>query len=139
MDYRGRQKHLLEILTDQKLDSLMITHPPNVRYLCGFTGSAAALLIGSEGRLFFTDGRYTQQAKEQVEGARVVISRTNPVSAAAQWLGRKRARHVLGVEAEHTTLAARATLSRTLPRTVRIRPVSNLVQGQRMMKDAAEL
>ena len=139
MDYRGRQKRLLETLSDHKFDSLLVTHPPNVRYLCGFTGSASALLIGSEGRLFFTDGRYTQQAKEQVEGARVVISRTNPVSAAVQWLGRKRARHVLGVEAEHTTLAVRATLSRTLPRTVRIRPVSNLVEGQRMMKDAAEL
>ena len=139
MDYRGRQKGLLETLNHQKLDSLLVTHPPNIRYLCGFSGSAAALLIGSGGRLFFTDGRYTQQAKEQVEGARVVISRTNPITAAAQWLGKKRARHVLGVEAEHTSLASRTVLSRALPRTVRVRPVSNLVERQRMLKDAAEL
>ena len=139
MDYRGRQKRLLETLTDHKLHSLLITHPPNVRYLCGFTGSAAALLIGSEVRLFFTDGRYTQQAREQVEGARVVISRANPITAAALWLGKKRARHALGVEAEHTSLATRTILSRTLPRGVRLRTVSNLVERQRMLKDPAEL
>jgi Xaa-Pro aminopeptidase len=89
--------------------------------------------------MFFTDGRYTQQAKEQVEGARVLIGRTNPLTAAAQWLGKKRGRHVLGVEAEHTSVAARATLSRSLPRTVRLRPVSNIVESQRVLKDAEEL
>src|SRR5579884_595044 len=139
MDYRGRQERLLESLADQKIDVLLVTHPPNVRYLCGFTGSTAALLLGNDGRRFFTDGRYTQQAKEQVEGARVVISRTNPVTAAAQWLGEKRGQQVLGVEAEHTSLATRTALSRALPRTVRIRPVSNLVERHRMLKEAAEI
>ena len=35
-------------------------------YLSGFTGSTAFLLIENETCVFFTDGRYTLQAKEQV-------------------------------------------------------------------------
>ena len=139
MNYRRRQKLLMESLALQRVDNLLVTHPPNVRYLCGFTGSAGALLLGNAGRVFFTDGRYTQQAKEQVEGARVVIGRTNPVSAAARLLQKRGRREVLGVEAEHMTLAGRAGLTRELPRGNRLRPLSYVVERQRMMKDEEEI
>jgi Xaa-Pro aminopeptidase len=139
MDFRARQKRLVEQLVEQKLDILLVTHPANVRYLCGFTGSSAALLLGPDVRMFFTDGRYTQQAKDEVDGVRLVIAPTNPLVAAAQWLGKKDGGRVLGMEAEHTTLAARAIFSRALPRGMRLRAVSNLVERQRMLKDAGEL
>ena len=44
MDFRGRQKNLREELERRKVDALVVTHLPNVRYLCGFTGSAGVLL-----------------------------------------------------------------------------------------------
>ncbi len=57
-----------------KLDAILITHLPNVRYLTGFTGSAAALLMGGSRPVFVTDGRYAEQAREQVAHARVVVA-----------------------------------------------------------------
>ena len=75
MDYLGRQKTFQQTLNDQKLDGFVVTHAANLRYLCGYTGSNGLLLFLDGRRVFFTDGRYTEQAHEEVKGARVVIPR----------------------------------------------------------------
>ena len=67
-------KRLQSVLAEARLDVLLVTSGPNVRYLCGFTGSAAALVVTEAGKWFFTDGRYTEQAREEVKGARITIS-----------------------------------------------------------------
>jgi len=71
MDHAGRLSRLRSGLEENDLDSLLVTHLPNVRYLCGFTGSAAVLLVSARGTVLFTDGRYRTQAKEEVKGASV--------------------------------------------------------------------
>jgi Xaa-Pro aminopeptidase len=53
------------------LDALLVTKLANVRYLTGFTGSAGMLLVAPDDALFVTDGRYTEQAAEQLAGAGV--------------------------------------------------------------------
>lgn len=50
----------------------------NVRYLTGFTGSNAALLISSENALLATDSRYEIQARQQVPDLQVLIGRNFP-------------------------------------------------------------
>ena len=52
-------------------DALLVTHLANVRYLTGFTGSAALLLVTADDLVFVTDGRYGDQAGEQLGGAGV--------------------------------------------------------------------
>jgi Xaa-Pro aminopeptidase len=145
MDYPGRQQRLQESLSPRHLDLLLITHLPNVRYLCGFSGSAAALLVSQSKCLFFTDGRYTVQAHEEVQGARIVISCKTPLMAAAEWLtgnrkalGRK-ARYTIGIEAEHLTVAYRSRLAEILPSNFRLREAPTLVERARMVKGADEI
>ncbi|MGA9988929.1 MAG: aminopeptidase P family N-terminal domain-containing protein, partial [Terriglobales bacterium] len=97
MDHAGRLRRLQALLSGHKLDSLLIVHLPNVRYLCGFTGSAAALLVAERGSILFTDGRYRTQAKEEIKNAHVnkvsiVIARKSPAVAAAEWLFAQRRR-----------------------------------------------
>ena len=115
MDHAGRFNRLQSILPESKLDFLLITHLPNVRYLSGFTGSAAALLVGEQGATLFTDGRYIAQAKQEVTNARIVIGNKAPALVAAESLGAERARtasrpssRALGIEAESLTAGARA-------------------------------
>src|ERR1700742_1720293 len=86
MDYLRRQRQLRDELADRGLDALLVTHLPNVRYLCGFTGSAGILLIGPGARkpIFVTDGRYSEQANEQVQGAKIVISKGPALEAISQ-------------------------------------------------------
>ncbi|MBZ5705437.1 MAG: Xaa-Pro peptidase family protein [Acidobacteriia bacterium] len=145
MDHKGRQKRLQGALGPSRLDGLLVVHLPNIRYLCGFTGSAGTLLITEEKSLFFTDGRYTTQARAEVQGARVVIRRKPPLVAVAEWLtaNRRTKGHKglwrLGIEGEHLTVAGRSRLAGALPSNVRLKEAPPLVEEARMVKDAEEI
>jgi Xaa-Pro aminopeptidase len=54
-------------------EALLITHLPDVRYLCGFTGSNGVMAVTAKRAVLFTDGRYTAQAKEEVQAARSTV------------------------------------------------------------------
>ena len=68
MDFRTRQKKLRDHLATTRFDGLLISHLPNIRYLCGFTGSAGLLLVEQDENVFFTDVRYDIQAHAGSEG-----------------------------------------------------------------------
>ena len=67
-------------LTDFDADAVLLSALPNVRWACGFTGSNGLLLVGKESAVFVTDGRYTEQAREEVDGAKVVIAENGLLS-----------------------------------------------------------
>ena len=138
MDHRGRQQRFADEIERQKLDGFLVTHLPNIRYLCGFTGSAGVLGYGGGKFAFFTDGRYTIQAREQVLGARAVISKASALDAAAQWLRERRSKRV-GVEADHISIALREKLGKALGAKVRPVAVSGTIERLRMVKDVDEL
>jgi len=139
MDHSGRQARLREALQNSKLDFLLVTHPPNLRYLCGFTGSTGILLLGQRSSVFFTDGRYTEQARLEVESARAVISRKPPLAEACARLDAGRRGTSLGIESDHMTVSARSRLRQLLPRGVRLRESAGLVEQGRRVKEAAEI
>jgi Xaa-Pro aminopeptidase len=134
-----RQRELIDRLADRKLDALLVTHLPNVRYLTGFTGSAGVLLIGQKGKpIFITDGRYTSQAREQVEDARIIISKGAALDAAAQQIVRLKLTNV-GIEAEHMPVSLRCRVRKLLPAKIKLKETSSLTEDIRLVKDAGEL
>ena len=68
-----RQDSLKRKLSEQNLDGMLISNLTNIRYLCGFTGSAASCLIMSDEVYFISDGRYEIQSKNQVKGVKRFI------------------------------------------------------------------
>lgn len=142
MDFLARQKKLREHLATTRFDALLISHLPNIRYLCGFTGSAGFLLIEEAGSTFFTDVRYDTQAREEVKGAKVVIARNSVLLALGESLGGRRKRSggwTVGVEAEHLTIAEKKRLADLLPTGYRLRDATAIVERARMVKDRDEL
>src|SRR5215472_7618444 len=141
MNHAARVQSLRKAIEQHKLDSLLITHPPNVRYLCGFTGSTSAVLVGSFGSVFFSDGRYTRQAHDEVRGAKIVIAKKSPVSAVAEWLSSRKSRKsiTIGVEADHLTVASFRQLKELVPKRMRLRHAPPLVEQSRLIKDAEEM
>lgn len=118
--------------------AFVITHLPNVRYLCGFTGSNAALLLGNRSCTLLTDGRYTGQAKEEVKGAKVVICKEallKGVGAQLEMLGRAR----VWVEADSLTLAQLHALKDSSGARIRFQETRGTVEKWRAMKDEAEI
>jgi Xaa-Pro aminopeptidase len=62
-------------LADYDADALLLSFLPDIRWACGFTGSNGLLLVGADEAVFVTDGRYTEQARQEVDGAEVVIAK----------------------------------------------------------------
>jgi Xaa-Pro aminopeptidase len=142
MNFQARQRKLREHLATTRFDALLISHLPNIRYLCGFTGSAGLLLVEERGSVFFTDVRYDTQAHEEVKGAKVVIAHKAILSGLGEFLGarRKRARGwTIGLEAEHFTIAEKKRLAQVRPAGVRLKDAPSIVERARMVKDGDEL
>ena len=138
MDYRGRQRRVAEALRARNLDALLVTHLPNVRYLSGFSGSAGVLLMAGGKAWFFTDGRYREQARAEVRGARVVLPKGPILDAAGRAILDSKIR-TLGVEGDHLSVAAEAKIARALRPKTRLRATQGVVEKQRMVKEPAEL
>jgi len=142
MDHAGRQTRLQKLLAVHRLGALLITHPANVHYLCGFTGSAGALVITETRAVFFTDGRYTEQARTEIHGPRTFVSRKSPLASAGHWLatdGQKMGLKAVGIEGEHLTVAEHIRLKEALPSGIRLRVAPPLVERARMVKDEDEI
>jgi Xaa-Pro aminopeptidase len=76
--YSQRRDNLCRQLAAAGLDAMLVTDLVNVRYLSGFTGSNAALLVFADDDVratLATDGRYRTQAVRQAPGVRLEIER----------------------------------------------------------------
>ncbi|MGA8216569.1 MAG: Xaa-Pro peptidase family protein [Candidatus Sulfotelmatobacter sp.] len=142
MNFLGRQNKLREQLASAGLDALLVSHLPNIRYLCGFTGSAGLLLVEEAGSVFVTDVRYATQARQEVKGAKVLIARKTLLNALGERIGARGRRsrgRTIGIEAEHLTVAERKRLADLLPAGLRIKNAPALAERARMVKDDDEL
>ena len=134
---RARQQAVRTILEERKLDALLVTSAPNIRYLSGFSGSAGMLLLTPADAVLVTDFRYASQAPAEVgDSARTVIERTNiwdrlgrELTAAS--IGR------LGVEGVHLTLRDARRLAEQGRFT--LEPVEDVVEGLRASKSPEEV
>ena len=136
MDFLGRQRGLRSKMQDTRVDALLVTHLPNIRYLCGFTGSAGVLVLTQRSAAFFTDGRYDEQAHSEVQNAKVTIAKGPALLAAAKLAGRSK---TVGIEAEHLSVASRKSIAQNLPTNSRLKGTLGMVESLRMIKDAEEI
>tara|TARA_B100000029_G_scaffold256081_1_gene252855 strand:+ start:4297 stop:5373 length:1077 start_codon:yes stop_codon:yes gene_type:complete len=74
--FKKRLDQLSNKISELGYDGLYITNLTNIRYLTGFTGSAAVLLILDKS-YFFTDGRYIKQSHAQVQNSEITIIDAN--------------------------------------------------------------
>jgi Xaa-Pro aminopeptidase len=62
----ARHERVRRTFDTDRLDALVVTHLPNVRYLTGFGGTAAIAVLTRDELIFITDGRYVTAARESV-------------------------------------------------------------------------
>jgi Xaa-Pro aminopeptidase len=141
MQIGQRADRLRAALPAAGVDALVVTHLPNVRYLTGFTGSAAMLVVTADALVFTTDGRYRTQSAEQLDAAGVVAEIEIGATQAEQRtiLGAAVDPGVtVGLEADAVTWSLQRALSdafagRTLVAT------EGLVEALRRVKEAGEV
>ena len=69
---KERIKKLLDLVTAAKADTAVVTKKENVRYLSGFSGDSATLVINKKAALLVTDSRYLEQAAAEAKDFSVV-------------------------------------------------------------------
>jgi Xaa-Pro aminopeptidase len=117
-------------------DLLIVSNLSNIRYLSGFTGSEALLILSPSEGWFLTDSRYTSQAADEVTGARVVEF-SNRLDAVAGILKESGAGKI-AFEAGYTSVSVYQELVRRVPG-VEFVPADAELSTIRSLKDAAEL
>lgn len=134
----ARRARAAALVADSKVDALFVSNLHNVRYLTGFTGSNGALILFRGGRaLFFTDPRYTEQAREQVD-CRAVVAKGPLLDAIAVEL-KRHSRLKVGFERDHLSVGQFAGFEKLLPARVRLVPLEGLIEGLRFIKDDREI
>jgi len=142
VDIAGRAARLRERFADVGVDGLLVTRLPNVRYLTGFTGSAGFLLVAPDELVFVSDGRYGEQAAEQLGAAGVearVEIRTSQaeqgkvLAAAAAGIAR------LGLEAHGVTWAQQRAFAGEWFPDAELVATEHLVEALRRVKEPGEV
>jgi Xaa-Pro aminopeptidase len=134
-----RRDRLRQRLADAELAAILVSDLVNVRYLSGFTGSNAALLIcaDNETPVLATDGRYRTQAAAQAPDAEIVIERAcGPhlaERAAADGLRR------VGFESHVVTVDGFAALTKAAGQRTEFVRAAGTVEALREIKDAGEI
>ncbi len=131
-----RTTRLRRLLEQEQLDGYFTSHPANLRYLCGYTGSNGLLLTTGHGAWFYTDFRYGEQIRTEVSGCRRRVLKRDLFSSlpASDAAGAER----IGVEKEHLTIARLESLRKVL-RKHRLVPVRDLVRELRRTKEPGEI
>ena len=132
-----RIESVRQILQSEGLDALLFFALPNIRYLCGFTGSDGVLFITTEESIFLTDSRYQTQALQQVEAQHCVCYQ-NKFSGIVDELSKRSVRRV-GFDAESVTVAAFNELEKTAPGDIEWIALTEQLRPLRACKSEPEL
>lgn len=131
-----RRERLVERFREHKVDSFLISALPNIRYLSGFTGSNAALLLTAERALLFTDPRYQTQAPQQSD-CEVKIAKGAVLSEVAKWRQKLRLQR-LGFERSRISFSD-YDLLKSQKSLTKLVPVPDLIETLRMVKSSDEI
>jgi Xaa-Pro aminopeptidase len=141
LDVGSRLGRLQARLADAEVDALLVTKLANVRYLTGFTGSAALLLVTRDAARFVTDGRYTQRAHEELDAAGATAEIEIGLTGVAQrelLVAAVPSGARLGLEEHSVTWAQQIDYAAAFAG-VDIVPAGELVETLRRVKDAGEI
>ncbi len=142
MDVAGRAARLRATFGDAECDALLVTKLVNIRYLTGFSGSAALLLVRPEDLVFVTDGRYRDQSAEQLAAAGVdarieigftVEAQRDILATAGKGFAR------MGLEAHNVTWAQQRDMAAAWFPDVDLVATEHLVDDLRVVKDEGEI
>ena len=135
----ARLARLRAALLTAHLDALLVSGRSNIRYLTGFSGSNALLVVSHGGVLLVTDYRYESQvAAESGDVARIVIEQQSLWTGLWRDLAAVDGVEVVGFESAHLL---HRDFARLLDdgRRWQWRPSTEMVEALREVKDADEV
>jgi Xaa-Pro aminopeptidase len=127
---------------ENPVEAIIVSNLENCRYLSGFTGSNALVLVTAAEAFFLTDGRYRLQSATEVPGyERIILPQGTSLAEAAGELVKRVGARTVGFEGGHLTFSGYEALKKAMPEeeTVTLVPRGDAVESLRQVKDADEV
>jgi Xaa-Pro aminopeptidase len=141
MEVAGRAGRLRSGLAAAGCDGMLVTSLTNIRWLTGFSGSAARVVVLPDELVLVTDGRYGDQAVVEMDAGgvegRILVGRNSAVQQDLLVDAVGGVRH-LGLEADHVSWAAQQGYAQAFTDTELV-ATTGLVEALRLVKDAGEV
>ena len=134
----SRLQKLREVMTDFKIDGIIISNPENRQYLSGFTGSAGVLLISDTQAVIVTDFRYWEQVKQEVTEFELHKQGPNLWQSIFELITSFNWKRI-GFEASQITFRDYQSFKDLAPSDLDFQPTNELVEQLRWVKNDAEI
>ena len=131
MSAKQRRLSVAADLAEYRVDAFLVSSLHNIRYLTGFTGSSALLILEPSKATLLTDPRYDLQAHDQTD-CKVKITRRPLYKAVIGILKRHRRTGFEPSQLNYETYGI-------LKNEAKLKPLPKLVERRRMIKDPAEI
>jgi Xaa-Pro aminopeptidase len=133
-----RIKELRNKFETNGIDAFLIRKMPNIRYLCGFSGSAGTVLITRTKNYFVSDFRYkTQSAIEVDKSFEIIIYIQNSLMFLNDMISENNINKI-GFEADYVTYSEAEKLKKDFP-SVEFVATENLVESITVKKNEREI
>lgn len=111
---------------------------PNVRYLTGYSGDTGAAFITKSSATFISDFRFADQAKAQVKGCKILITKKDPISSLEDVKEAQGKNLRLAIEAGRLTVNQKAAIQKRLPHAILIE-TTDLIENMGIVKEQGEI
>src|SRR5687768_7942512 len=141
-----RHKAVRDAMKELKLDSILLTHPPDLAYLTNFSGDDSVGLITEKDFFLVTDFRYQEQAELEAGWLKVAVRDGKMSDEVAKTLASAKVKRV-GFEANFTAFgqvhaidkAVKDLKEPTPPPNIELVPLENVLTNIRKVKDDHEI
>jgi Xaa-Pro aminopeptidase len=135
--FERRLREVRRHLETSGLDAILVSHLPHVRYLTGFSGSNGLCVITPTAQFFFTDNRYREQSKSEVNGFEIIVT-PDTLFKAARKRGTVNGKKKVGIEGEYLSVSTFENLEKLFP-TASFFPKRLVIENIAAVKEESEI
>lgn len=133
----ARLTKLRQKMADEGLDGLLISHPPDIQYLTGFSGEDSWALVTGRNVIILSDSRFEEELSVRHKYARAIM-RKGAIAEALGPVVEKAKLQRMGIQADHLSVAARRAIAKQTGAKT-LKEISGWMLHQRAVKDADEV
>lgn len=132
-----RIERLIGKLQEKKIDLFLVVSDKNIEYLTGFTGGESRLLVSPERVVLITDGRFIEQAKQEVTDDVEIYRWSESLAKDTAQLINESNKENVQFEPDQLTYSEGKIIRETVK--FPMAPVSGIVEEMRAVKDETEI
>lgn len=134
-----RIKNIRSKLIEENLDGFLLSLPANISYLTKYPSRDSYYLVSPKNNFYFTDSRYTEEAKNALRGSASIIKTNGSVFKMIADVSLKSHLKRIAFEERHLPFAEYQEIKRGLGRKAKLIPTHSLTEKLRCLKETQEV